>query len=221
VPLTSGVCAAICALCWSSVGAPAAQPVDTLTVHLKLGFDPSITSKMVKDVVREEAAAIWKPYGVDLVWSAEADDSAPLHYDVAIVRQGGAAGHRVSEPVLGRTVLNPQGVVRGPIRIFLDSVDALLDELHGGNPWLHDPELARALGRVLAHELGHVLLGPPRYHDAEGLMRTKFTSEDLGRVDRTRFKLAARSVERLQSEMQRTRASQACSQTTTDSSGQH
>ena len=36
-----------------------------------------------------------------------------------------------------------------------------------------DHDIARALGRVLAHEIGHVLLAAP-YHERDGLMRANF-----------------------------------------------
>ena len=65
----------------------------------------------------------------------------------------------------------------------------------------YDRVLGLAIGRVLAHELGHVLLGSPGYHDAEGLMRAKFQRDDLARPERSRFRLAPFSVERLRSRL--------------------
>jgi hypothetical protein len=62
---------------------------------------------------------------------------------------------------------------------------------------LHEHAVALALGRVLAHELGHVLLGSPAYHDQDGLMRATFLSNDLARPERSRFRLTDRSVARL------------------------
>ena len=57
---------------------------------------------------------------------------------------------------------------------------------------------ALTLGRVLAHELGHVLLGSPGYHGPEGLMKATFMADDLVRLERSRFRLADRSIVRLQ-----------------------
>jgi hypothetical protein len=52
-------------------------------------------------------------------------------------------------------------------------------------------------GRVLAHELGHVLLGSPGYHDPAGLMKARFMADDLVRLERSRFRLADSSIVRL------------------------
>ena len=54
--------------------------------------------------------------------------------------------------------------------------------------------LSRALGRVIAHEIGHYLLGP---RHSSGLMRRAFSAADL--VDRSsaRFRLSALDVQRL------------------------
>jgi hypothetical protein len=64
---------------------------------------------------------------------------------------------------------------------------------------MHDQAVARALGRVLAHEVGHVLLGLPSYHDHEGLMRASFRSNDLRAFDDKPFRLSDQSLARLRS----------------------
>jgi hypothetical protein len=61
-----------------------------------------------------------------------------------------------------------------------------------------DRELARALGRVLAHEIGHVLLGA-RNHDQTGLMRVSFLPDELAAADRAPFRLTCLDVGRLRS----------------------
>ena len=62
----------------------------------------------------------------------------------------------------------------------------------------HDHELARALGRVLAHEIAHVLLGAPN-HDEAGLMRVSFRPDELAAPDRAPFRLTCLGVGRLRS----------------------
>jgi len=86
---------------------------------------------------------------------------------------------------------------QAPVRISFDAVTALLDNHRGSTQLIHDYSLAAALGRVVAHEIGHVLLGSPAYHDNDGLMRTTFFPDDLARPERSRFLLAQHSVMRL------------------------
>ncbi|HET9268537.1 MAG TPA: hypothetical protein VFO31_10250, partial [Vicinamibacterales bacterium] len=59
-----------------------------------------------------------------------------------------------------------------------------------------DRDLARALGRVLAHEIGHVLLAA-RGHGRSGLMRATFRAEELAGRDRRPFRLTCSDVDRL------------------------
>ena len=56
--------------------------------------------------------------------------------------------------------------------------------------------LGRALGRVFAHELGHVLLGT-RAHAAAGLMRATFSPADLVAIDRMHMRLNRELSQRL------------------------
>jgi hypothetical protein len=201
MPLTSSILAGLCAFCLSSA-APSSpsRPPDTLAVRVNLRFDRSITSDLIKTVLKEEAAAIWNPYGVDLLWS-DGDGGAAPHFDVIVARhQRGAVLNR-SEVVLGITTIDRSGVVCGPIRIWLDTIESLFQQGHI-NALLRDREMATALGRVLAHELGHALLGVPTYHDRAGLMRAAFDVDDLARLDRRRFQLTDGTVGRLRARIE-------------------
>ena len=82
-----------------------------------------------------------------------------------------------------------------PITVHL-SVDPSITFLGAVPPF----ELARALGRVLAHEIGHVLLRLP-LHDATGLMRAVLSPSELAEPNRSRLGLANRSVGRLRSRL--------------------
>ena len=66
-----------------------------------------------------------------------------------------------------------------------------------GTPLVHDYVLAVGLGRVLAHEIGHVLLGMPAFHDSAGLMRPRSCPMISARPEPAGFRLAPRSVSRL------------------------
>ena len=86
MPLTSSVCAAVCTMCMWSTGPADSQQRDALAVQVNVEFDHSITSNLIKAVVKDEAAAIWKGHGVDLLWSDGEGGAAALHLDVIVAR---------------------------------------------------------------------------------------------------------------------------------------
>jgi len=173
---------------------PLEAPTDTLAVQVNLAFERSITSSTIKTIARDEAAAIWKVYGVDLRWS---DPGAPaaLTLDVIVERYP----QRVVDgsPVLGYTTVASAPIAPAPIRVSFDAVDSLIEHRPGADPLRRQREIGIALGRVLAHEVGHVLLGAPAYHDRDGLMQATFPSDDLVKPGRSPFRLTPRSVARL------------------------
>jgi hypothetical protein len=167
---------------------------DVLTVHVRVAYDQSITSKLLRRSFRNEAAAIWEDYGVEILWS-DSEVPADVHLDAIVARKRSDRVLTVREPVLALTRLE-NGAVREPIRVLFDTIDAMLQERHEGiESARYEQVLGRALGRVLAHEIGHVLLG--RQHDPEGLMRATFPVYDLTRFDRERFRLTRASADRL------------------------
>ena len=203
MPALSGICAALCALGLVSATPPVARPAQT-TIRVNINFDRSVTS-FVWTAVRQEVDAIWSDLGVKLMWTetttgapsiVAADAEAALQLRVIVVpkrRDGGRMPHQV----LGRTMVDINGNVRGPIYLYLDPIELVLRQRETSNSLLHDVEFARAVGRVLAHELGHVLLGSPSYHDPSGLMRLQFSADQLAKSDRRAVQLADGSAERL------------------------
>jgi hypothetical protein len=63
-------------------GAATPLPTERLAVHVNVSFDDSITSNAIKAGAMEEAASIWKIYGVDLQF-AQSNADAALSLDVA------------------------------------------------------------------------------------------------------------------------------------------
>jgi hypothetical protein len=65
-----------------------------------------------------------------------------------------------------------------------------------GRQQLAPMDVGRALGRVLAHEVGHVLLGAFR-HGRTGLMRASFIPSELVDYRRRSYTLSSAEVARL------------------------
>jgi hypothetical protein len=157
----------------------------------------------------QEADAIWRPYGVTLVWLSErtGESSAgpaallQVHF-VHGARPASQIGSR-SAPSLG-AIQFFDGVVPDDIIVLsTDEIAAtvMATQLAGRDPHELPPSLVedatgRATGRVLAHELGHYLLAL-RSHTRRGLMQQSFAGRQLVGWDRRAFTLDALALLRL------------------------
>src|SRR5262249_7020220 len=139
------------------------------------------------------------PYGVDLEWT---DSPALGATPGGLCLQAVLERRIVDQPglptwatVLGLASVKRNALSPRPIRVSLDATKSVLERRATGRI-VHDHELGRALGRVLAHEIGHVLLGAP-FHDDVGLMRAEFRPDQLAEPDRAPFRLTCTGVSRL------------------------
>jgi hypothetical protein len=141
-----------------------------------------------------EADTIWRTAGLNLTWTfppAELDTSDPRTVVVIVRRRlsmpaglnGARAGGRGRSP-LGWVVFGEDGRPGRMIEVSLDTVQALIGKgKYMDKPMSQLPSqvlipmTGRALGRVIAHELGHWLMG--RGHTPTGLMRASFNFDDL------------------------------------------
>jgi hypothetical protein len=149
-------------------------------------------------IVRTEAARLWKRYGVTLTWSNSVADAQPSPYAVLVI---------VSE----RDSSDPAG---GPPALgsVMRVGDAFMRRIIVSRPAIHDfvqhttgvPDAsdafrhlnARMIGRVIAHELGHLLLNSST-HSPFGMMRQSFGSADVRADDLRRFTLQGHELELL------------------------
>jgi hypothetical protein len=140
------------------------------------------------DQLLDQASRIWQAYGVTLQWKrANGAGLTPRDVDVWAyltdwepARRGGAGPRR---PLGAIQFLDgrPQNVVR----ISRRAAGRLAqDTLVGGEsiasqpPHIYDRFIAHAMGRALAHEIGHFLLGTSA-HSRHGLMRQSHSSAEL------------------------------------------
>ena len=169
-------------------------------LRIQLRVDPSITSRFVLTELKDETENLWRPYGVQIEWTdGGAADTAAHGFSLEAI-----LARRIEKPdlpngaaVLGRAVVGLAEPSTGPIRVSFEATEALL-ALRTTIRMVHDHELARALGRVLAHEIGHLLLSVP-YHDETGLMRAVYRADELAAPSRAPFRLTCKGVDRLRS----------------------
>jgi hypothetical protein len=162
----------------------------------------AMTPVMVETLERE-ATAIWAPYGVDLRWERGACIVEDASFDIVIE-------HPLPCPSgcptlsLGATRLQQSRINQAPIWIDFSAIDKTLASLTMGqllsmlgHQGLSAEDMGRAFGRVLAHEIGHVLLGMPN-HRPDGLMRSTFEAAELVRRVRWQYRLSEGDVVRLE-----------------------
>ena len=191
-------------LCVLSIAGEAAAQI-CIEADLKFaGRDPSpITVQSMKN----EAAKIWQQYGVQIQWTSSLGDvqcpSVRGSFDVLVEYQPSSGRRTSALPVLGRTHLVPARIDCVGIYVDYDETLSLIESvgqyqfiLLTGHPDIGPVDIGRALGRVLAHEIGHVVLGASR-HQPFGLMRRSFTPADLVALQRWAYTLSKKEVERL------------------------
>jgi hypothetical protein len=81
MPAANGILAAFAAFLYTS--APGSPGVAPFTVHVNLEFDCARRSHVVERIVEDEATAIWRAYGVQLLWSENVPDGA-MNLDVIV-----------------------------------------------------------------------------------------------------------------------------------------
>lgn len=189
----------------SAASTSAAEPSFAIAVH----FNPPERSVLVMQEMTSEASSIWAPYGVRFVWSTDGDGTeAPGVAEVAgsfevTIQRARNPAYAAGGVVLGVTRVPHRRIDRVPVTIDRDGVEELLRSLQTdravalvGHQTVGSIEVGRALGRVLAHEVGHVLLAQGA-HRPDGLMRASYRVEDLAALRRDSFALSPVEVDRL------------------------
>jgi len=191
-----------------------AQPAD-LTIDVSALT--SMPSREYRAMIRE-AGAIWRPYGVSLTWvAAPGGASLPENDRLLTVVDAGPViidRLRVATPRLGAVVFEDGHILAEQrVTMAVGEVERLVDEA----PWVsgrvgdcppafREELVGRALGRVLAHEIGHYMLAW-RTHTPKGLMRSDFRNDLLVDPDRRSFQIAAVLLPRLYARLAQLRAS--------------
>jgi len=139
-----------------------------------------------------EADAVWRAAGVTIEWSVGDRPGwrpdAPLLWVLFTDRcDGGRAGEM---PIASMTFVDGKPTRRIVVcrSQALAVVDRAAPENHALPRRLHDELTARVMGRAVAHEIGHYLLGPA--HAPSGLMRAQHSTADFCGADAAPFAVA-------------------------------
>ena len=144
-------------------------------------------------VARGEVRDIWHAAGIHIVWLDSDDLPAGLagrrifvmvRRDFAAAATGAAHASRHGHRALGRVLFAESGRPSSHVDVSLPRIAAYIAPMiYGGREigdlpaLVREPLIGRALGRVIAHEIGHWLFG--RGHAADGLMRSRLRRAEL------------------------------------------
>jgi hypothetical protein len=153
--------------------------------------------------VRAEANRIWARHRIVLVWGRDRPLSTDTRYAAVIPvifddREMAKFPAQRGDDALARAVFLGRNQT---IYVSVSRTLGMVRRLHGIGTDLHnqgarDIRAGTFVGRVVAHELGHILLTSPA-HAATGLMRPMFVFRDLVSGDDASIELTAADAGRL------------------------
>ena len=181
-------------------------PAAATCIEVALHFtDPKPPPALVRSL-EDEASAIWTRYGVRIAWNDRHPPEcveAVGSFEVYVSRTAQSPGPTPHPAALGRTWVPDGAIDHLPIRLDRGVAEHVLVSLGEDElvPWFGafvpaPSDIGRALGRVLAHEIGHVILRAPE-HQRRGLMRPSFVAADLYDPTSTANRLSPAEVARL------------------------
>ncbi len=181
--------------------APAATTAAIPPMIVKVSIAAEVSPDLVKRTLAE-TAALWRSSGVTLLWqrapraAAASSDPGPflpntLHLIIGDDRGVGRDGRRP----LGWIVFDAVDAPQQEIYLSYANAMTMMDEARGvvgivaEMPRAQREMLAaRAMGRALAHELGHYLLAS-KQHTPHGLMKAVLTATELFTADTSSLRI--------------------------------
>lgn len=165
-------------------------------VGVYLDFE-QLPSDIAANAMREEAATALHSIGFDIAWRLVSENEGKEAFErLVVVKLVGKCACGRSLPATRRIlVLGTTDVSNGKVlpysKVRCDQVRRVLPQAEfAADRRSGNAALGRALGRVLAHELYHVLLGTT-HHSASGLAKAVQSTDDL-RSDVFSFELSER-----------------------------
>lgn len=160
-----------------------------------IGITVTASRSVPKEIVAmtlAEAESIWRRAGFTFAWHV---GGPPIPTVLRVTIDEARRPSDGSEVSLGWVVFDDDASPEPDIHLsYASAVDLFVQTLGVGHdmfrmPLLErDTMLSRALGRALAHELGHYLLAS-KAHSRTGLMRSSLTAVDLFSTVRMRLEI--------------------------------
>jgi hypothetical protein len=177
--------------------------IPMLLLHISLALPAAALPPDAQRIALAEIATIWSPHGIVVAAASGQPSSDTVVVRVAVERRPASLGTPWGGP-LASVTFDRAGMPVPVITLYLATLVEMIARAGvpgggGGVAWpalLRDLALGRAVGRVLAHELGHFLLRS-RWHAQSGLMRPTQSAADLAGPERALFELTAPDRARL------------------------
>jgi hypothetical protein len=183
------------ALAGQPTTASALDAIERTAVRVVMVLVPAETLPAPPAIVRREVQRIWQTAGLDIQWRdrATADERRADRVIAVHLTDDAVDGVRLPAGALGG-VPTVNGQMRPMIFVSPSAVERLVST---GGATRDSSAFAllysRMVGRVVAHELGHLLLHSSE-HRSSGLMRAMFVGRDVVSTDARRFALAEADV---------------------------
>jgi hypothetical protein len=187
----------------SSSGGPAGTPAaaDSRAPVIAIEMNEAMLQGEAARLIRRELDRLWSPYGLNVAWTDGVAGDSEGCLAVKVVFTDDEPGikpgpnrrplgivYRVGELYRRVIFVSPAAVMRLVRKSSNEPrASSVVDSLH-----------ARMLARVIAHELGHILL-ESEAHAPRGLMRGRFRPADVVQHGRERFTLEPGESDRVAS----------------------
>lgn len=195
-----------------------AAPPSTPPMIVHVTTETALPAGLVRRLM-SEADAIWRSVGVTFQWRVAGEGVSTKHASPLSPAHHGAVAPTLrvvigDDPGIARETGRPLGWIlfeddrpEQEIYVSYANASALLNESGGivghiqSMPRLQrEMLLGRAMGRALAHEIGHYLSGA-KSHTSSGLMMAVHTAAELFSSERNRFKIAPAEQQRIVARM--------------------
>jgi hypothetical protein len=152
----------------------------------------------------QEASVIYQPAAIAFQWILCSGSSSTVHLhrsceqvgsdrlEVRLLPHAGTKPFRPRLGELGRALLPEDGAFGTVADIYIDRCKDLVK----GRLWAYEI----VLGHVLAHELGHLLLGHEG-HQTVGIMRSPWDKQDVNKALQRRLVFTSRQASKMREEV--------------------